>query len=51
MNGFIYTTEETLKQIGKIRKSIDQYEKITDNHFFVRSKVSFIQDQTPARLQ
>lgn len=51
INGFIYTTKETLKQITKMRKSIDQYEKITDNHFFVRSKVSFIQDQTPARLQ
>ena len=51
INGFIYETEETLKQIAKMRKSIDEYEKVTDNHFFVSSKVSFIQDQTPARLQ
>ena len=53
INGFMYSTQETLKQIQRMRKNISQYEKITNNHFFVTNRVSsIIQDQHQlARLQ
>ena len=51
LNGFIYSSEETMEQIKRMRCNIVSFEQVTDNHFFVTNNVRFIQDKTLLMLQ